>query len=122
MLQVLHAVRAAEAVAPPATAAAAPAVPHVAELHLCKSTLLWSLIHKCMRPSTDLIDSALGAPRNALWVRPPFCRLCCLRQKVSTFRAATDPKIYTNTLSNEITFVIQPGKTHGYVKKPPSID
>ena len=31
-------------------------------------------------------------------------------------------RIYANTLSNEIAFLIQPGKTHGHVKKPPSID
>ena len=32
------------------------------------------------------------------------------------------PNQIRGTLSNEITFVIQPEKTHGCVKKPPSVD
>ena len=31
-------------------------------------------------------------------------------------------QIYASTLSNEIAYVIQPGKTQGCVKKPPSVD
>ena len=31
-------------------------------------------------------------------------------------------QIYARILSNEIAFVMQPGRTHGYVKKPPSVN
>ena len=31
-------------------------------------------------------------------------------------------QIYARKLSNEVAYVIQPGRTHGYVKKPPSVN
>ena len=85
-----------------------------------------------MCPSTDLIDFAWGVSQNALWVSL-FCRPRGLSEKVEKMlnfsgsdrtigQSDCVMQIYTRTLSNEIAFVIQPGKTHGYVKKPPSVN
>ena len=66
-----------------------------------RSSVCWRRGQTAHCPSKDLIDFAWGCSRNALWV-PYRITLC---------------KMDANTPSNDIAFVVQPGKTHGYVKK-----